>query len=78
MTPITDCTTLARMDRQAQIRGPEITLRRAILERFPMARERRAWLRWAADLSKPHGAVSGHIVMPSTGRASRCNQQSDT
>jgi hypothetical protein len=34
------------MDKRAIRRAALITLRRAILERFPPGRERTAWLRW--------------------------------
>jgi hypothetical protein len=34
------------MDERALIRAAQITLRRAILERFPAGRQRTAWLRW--------------------------------
>jgi len=52
------------------LRGAQITLRRAICERFPPWRERSAWLRWAAGLSKSRAVSSRHIVKSSKGRAS--------
>ena len=36
----------ASMDERAIRRAALVTVRRAILERFPPGRERRAWLRW--------------------------------
>ena len=39
---------LPGMDEKAIRRAALITLRRAICERFPPGRERRAWLRWLA------------------------------
>jgi hypothetical protein len=38
------------MDEKAIRRAALVTLKRAILERFPPGPERRAWLRWAAGL----------------------------
>jgi hypothetical protein len=51
LTAVASCTTLAhRMDQEAIRRAALITLRRAICERFPPGRERRAWLAWAQRL----------------------------
>ncbi len=45
MTPLAECMTLADMNEAALIRAAQITLRRAILERFPAGPERQKWLR---------------------------------
>jgi hypothetical protein len=66
------------MDELAIRRDTTATLRRAILARFAPGPERQAWLRWVAGRAKSRAAMSRHIVVPSTGRATRCKQQSDT
>ena len=50
VTPLADCTTPALMDERAILRAAQITLRRAICERFPPGRERRVWLSWLREL----------------------------
>jgi len=39
---------------KATWRAAFITVRRAICERFPAGRERRAWLRWLDRKTPPH------------------------
>ena len=43
------------VDEKTIQRAALITLRRAICERFPPGRERRAWLTWAATVRPPRG-----------------------
>jgi hypothetical protein len=43
------------MDERAIRRAALITLRRAILERFPPGLERRTWLRWLKTMAPTRG-----------------------
>jgi len=45
------------MDEKAIRRAALVTVRRAILERFPPGRERDAWLRWVERLAEKGGAT---------------------
>jgi len=50
----------AGMDSKAIKRAALMTLRRAMLERFPPGRERTAWLRWLrAQRRPPSGEARG-------------------
>src|SRR6266513_2779043 len=71
------------MNEKALERAALVTLRRAILERLPPGPERTMWLRWAARLatsSQTPGAIRvGQAYRDALdGRASQCEQQSDT
>jgi len=48
----TSCPMLSVMDERAIRRAVLLTLRRAIVERFPPGPERTWWLRWAARVAK--------------------------
>jgi hypothetical protein len=91
MIPDAASAKLSGMDEKAITRAALITVRRAILERFPPGPERTRWLRWAVHAAKPPTARQ-RVPFPTEragpfeqayrdaihGRASRCKQHSDT
>ena len=44
------------MEKLALIRAAEITVRRAICERYPPGREREAWLGWLESIQAEHAS----------------------
>ena len=57
VTPLAECMTLPDQNEAALIRAAQITLRRAILERFRAGPERQKWLRWLISKTLPAGAT---------------------